>query len=174
MEEFFEVWTEWKNTKYHTRKHRGLSDAGEKWVTPIEMFENGPAMKKAAPPPRVRGDAADEGGDRSRHKTKASTSSAHSTRTRSSPTTSIRKSTSSGTSTMSPSSMCTTWRARRSVRRCPPSCCLRPALFSGGTGEASARSETKRARGQGVSGGASPALTSCGSRTVQGPRMQWA
>ena len=42
MEEFFEVWTEWKNTKYHTRKHRGLSDAGEKWVTPIEMFENGP------------------------------------------------------------------------------------------------------------------------------------
>lgn len=30
MEEFFEVWTEWKNTKYHTRKHRGLSDAGEK------------------------------------------------------------------------------------------------------------------------------------------------
>lgn len=44
MEEFFEVWTEWKNTKYHTRKHRGLSDAGEKWVTPIEMFENGPAL----------------------------------------------------------------------------------------------------------------------------------
>lgn len=42
MEEFFEVWTEWKNTKYHTRKHRGLSDAGEKWVTPIELFENGP------------------------------------------------------------------------------------------------------------------------------------
>lgn len=35
---------------------------------------------------------------------------------------------------------------------------FRPALFSGGTGEASARSETKRARGQGVSGGASPPL----------------
>lgn len=50
MEEFFEVWTEWKNTKYHTRKHRGLSDAGEKWVTPIEMFENGPRYEKAAPP----------------------------------------------------------------------------------------------------------------------------
>lgn len=35
---------------YHTRKHRGLSDAGEKWVTPIEMFENGPRYEKAAPP----------------------------------------------------------------------------------------------------------------------------
>ena len=31
-------------------------------------------------------------------------------------------------------------------------------MFSGGAGEASARSETKRARGQGVSGGASPPL----------------
>lgn len=50
MEEFFEVWTEWKETKYHTREHRGLKDAGEKWVTPIEMFENGPRYEKAAPP----------------------------------------------------------------------------------------------------------------------------
>ena len=33
-----------------TRKHRGLSDAGEKWATPIEMFENGPRYEKAAPP----------------------------------------------------------------------------------------------------------------------------
>ena len=50
MEEFFEVWTEWKETKYHTREHRGLKDAGEKWVTPIDMFENGPRYEKAAPP----------------------------------------------------------------------------------------------------------------------------
>ncbi len=50
MEEFFEVWTTWKETKYHTRVHRGLKDAGEKWVTPIEMFENGPRYQKAAPP----------------------------------------------------------------------------------------------------------------------------
>lgn len=42
MEEFYEVWTKWKETKYHTRKHRGLKDAGEKWVTPGEMFANGP------------------------------------------------------------------------------------------------------------------------------------
>lgn len=50
MEEFFELWTEWKETKYHTREHRGLKEAGEKWVTPIEMFENGPRYEKAAPP----------------------------------------------------------------------------------------------------------------------------
>ena len=50
MEEFFEVWTKWKEEKYHTRQHRGLKDAGEKWVTPIEMFENGPRYEKAAPP----------------------------------------------------------------------------------------------------------------------------
>ena len=50
MEEFFEVWTRWKNEKYHTREHRGLKDAGEKWVTPIELFENGDRYEKAAPP----------------------------------------------------------------------------------------------------------------------------
>lgn len=50
MEEFYEVWTKWKETKYHTRKHRGLKDAGEKWVTPGEMFANGPHYQKAAPP----------------------------------------------------------------------------------------------------------------------------
>lgn len=50
MEEFFEVWTRWKNEKYHTREHRGLKDAGEKWVTPIELFENGERYEKAAPP----------------------------------------------------------------------------------------------------------------------------
>lgn len=50
MEEFFEAWTEWKETKYHTREHRGLKDAGEKWVTPISLFENGERYEKAAPP----------------------------------------------------------------------------------------------------------------------------
>lgn len=50
MEEFFEVWTKWKNEKYHTREHRGLLDAGERWVTPIELFENGVRYEKAAPP----------------------------------------------------------------------------------------------------------------------------
>ena len=50
MDEFFDVWTEWKNTKYHAREHRGLKDAGEKWVTPADMFANGPRYEKAAPP----------------------------------------------------------------------------------------------------------------------------
>lgn len=50
MEEFFEVWTTWKETKYHTREHRGLKDAGERWTTPIEVFENAPRYEKAAPP----------------------------------------------------------------------------------------------------------------------------
>ena len=50
LEEFYDEWTKWKETKYHTRKHRGLKDAGEKWVTPGEMFANGPRYEKAAPP----------------------------------------------------------------------------------------------------------------------------
>lgn len=50
MEEFFEVWTKWKNEKYHTRVHSGLKSAGEKWVTPGEMFAHGPRYEKAAPP----------------------------------------------------------------------------------------------------------------------------
>lgn len=50
MEEFFEAWTEWKETKYHTREHRGLKDAGERWITPISLFENGERYEKAAPP----------------------------------------------------------------------------------------------------------------------------
>ena len=50
LEEFFEVWTRWKEEKYHTREHRGLKEAGEKWVTPLELFENGERYEKAAPP----------------------------------------------------------------------------------------------------------------------------
>ena len=50
MEEFFEVWTTWKETKYHTREHRGLKDAGEKWTTPGELFAHGERYEKAAPP----------------------------------------------------------------------------------------------------------------------------
>lgn len=50
MEEFFEAWTRWKEEAYHTRKHRGLTDAGEKWVTPGDLFANGPRYIKAAPP----------------------------------------------------------------------------------------------------------------------------
>lgn len=50
LEEFFDLWTRWKNEKYHTREHRGLKDAGEKWTTPIEVFENAERYEKATPP----------------------------------------------------------------------------------------------------------------------------
>lgn len=50
MEEFFKAWTTWKETKYHTREHGGLKENHEKWLTPIELFENGPRYEKAAPP----------------------------------------------------------------------------------------------------------------------------
>ena len=50
MEEFFEIWTDWKNNHYHKREHSGLKNAGEKWVTPADMFANGPRYEKAAPP----------------------------------------------------------------------------------------------------------------------------
>lgn len=50
MEEFYEVWTKWRDEKYHTRVHRGLKDAKEKWFTPGEMFANGPRYEKAPPP----------------------------------------------------------------------------------------------------------------------------
>lgn len=49
MEEFYEKWTAWKTSVYEQREHRGLKDAGEKWVTPITLFENGERYQKAPP-----------------------------------------------------------------------------------------------------------------------------
>lgn len=50
MEEFYRIWTDWKENVYHKRVHGGLKDAGEKWTTPIEVFENAARYEKAAPP----------------------------------------------------------------------------------------------------------------------------
>lgn len=50
MEEFINLWTEWKENVYHKREHRGLKDAGEKWSTPLEVFQNAARYEKAAPP----------------------------------------------------------------------------------------------------------------------------
>lgn len=50
MEEFIKLWTEWKENVYHKREHRGLKDAGEKWSTPLEVFQNAARYEKAAPP----------------------------------------------------------------------------------------------------------------------------
>lgn len=40
MEAFYEKWTEWKEEVYSKTMHRGLKDAGEKYVTPLEVFQN--------------------------------------------------------------------------------------------------------------------------------------
>ena len=50
MEEFFEVWTKWKETVYHQRKHGGLKENHEKWLTPGEVFANAPKYEKGVPP----------------------------------------------------------------------------------------------------------------------------
>lgn len=50
LEEFYEEWAKWRDENYAAKTHRGLKDAGEKWITPGEMFEHGPRYQKAAPP----------------------------------------------------------------------------------------------------------------------------
>ena len=49
MEEFFELWTQWKQ-QYMQTEHRALKSAGEKWKTPLEVFQNAERYEKAAPP----------------------------------------------------------------------------------------------------------------------------
>ncbi len=49
MDEFMEAWRKWLE-KYHNKLHRGLKKAGEQWVTPFGMFENGDRYEKALPP----------------------------------------------------------------------------------------------------------------------------
>lgn len=50
MEEFYDQWLRWKDEYYHRTPHRGLKDAGEKWITPMEVYENAERYEKAAPP----------------------------------------------------------------------------------------------------------------------------
>ncbi len=50
MEEFFAEWEKWRDGHYHASPHEGLRDAGEKWLTPQEVFDNAPRYEKAAPP----------------------------------------------------------------------------------------------------------------------------
>lgn len=49
MDEFCEAWRNWLE-KYHHKMHRELKKAGEEWVTPWELFENGERYEKALPP----------------------------------------------------------------------------------------------------------------------------
>ncbi|EPR07784.1 Mu transposase C-terminal domain-containing protein [Ruminiclostridium papyrosolvens] len=50
MEEFYGYWTKWKNEVYHKREHSSLRKSREKYITPIELFENGERYYKASPP----------------------------------------------------------------------------------------------------------------------------
>ena len=50
LEEFYESFQTFLDTVYHVKPHRGLKDAGEKWITPLEVFQNAPRYEKAAPP----------------------------------------------------------------------------------------------------------------------------
>jgi len=51
MEEFYDLWNEWKEEFYHNKVHSGLKRQGEKWVTPLELFMNAEdRYYKPAPP----------------------------------------------------------------------------------------------------------------------------
>lgn len=52
MEEFFDLWTKWKNEKYHNREHSGLKKAREQYIKPAELFMKAPEKYVKAPPPR--------------------------------------------------------------------------------------------------------------------------
>ncbi|MEF2968332.1 Mu transposase C-terminal domain-containing protein [Paenibacillus sp. M1] len=51
MEELYELWKEWRDNEYHRSMHSGLKRQGEKWQTPIEVFQNAEERYiKPAPP----------------------------------------------------------------------------------------------------------------------------
>jgi len=52
MEEFFELWSKWKNEFYHKREHSSLRKDREKHITPISLFENAEERYIKASPPR--------------------------------------------------------------------------------------------------------------------------
>lgn len=51
IEEFYEVWSKWKNEVYHKKEHSGLKRQGEKYLAPMELFMNAEdRYYKPAPP----------------------------------------------------------------------------------------------------------------------------
>jgi len=50
LEEFYDLFTRFLSEWYDNHKHRGLKDAGEKWITPLSLWENAPHYEKALPP----------------------------------------------------------------------------------------------------------------------------
>lgn len=50
MEEFYELLMQFLSEWYDNHEHRGLKEAGEKWKTPLSLWENAPHYEKALPP----------------------------------------------------------------------------------------------------------------------------
>ena len=50
LEEFHETLQAFLREYYDTHKHRGLSDAKEKWITPLSLWEHAPHYEHALPP----------------------------------------------------------------------------------------------------------------------------
>ncbi len=49
MEELYTLWKQFRE-EYHTRPHSGLKAQGERWHTPLEVFQNAERYFKAVPP----------------------------------------------------------------------------------------------------------------------------
>ncbi|MDR9503382.1 transposase [Brevibacillus agri] len=51
LDEFYELWKQWRD-EYHNSFHSGLKKQGEKWHTPIQVFQNAEERYIKAPPPK--------------------------------------------------------------------------------------------------------------------------
>lgn len=52
LDEFYELWAKWRDNVYHNRDHRGLKRMKEKFIKPIELFNNAEEKYIKAPPPK--------------------------------------------------------------------------------------------------------------------------
>lgn len=52
MEEFYELWTKWKNEVYHNKEHSGLKRQKERYTKPIELFMNAEEKYYQPAPPK--------------------------------------------------------------------------------------------------------------------------
>ncbi|CAH8248774.1 Mu transposase C-terminal domain-containing protein [Paenibacillus melissococcoides] len=49
LDEFYALWCEWRD-EYHRSFHSGLKEQGDKWHTPLEVFQQAERYEKAPPP----------------------------------------------------------------------------------------------------------------------------
>lgn len=50
LEEFYEMLEQFLHGWYDRHEHLGLKDAGERWITPLSLWENAPHYEKGVPP----------------------------------------------------------------------------------------------------------------------------